>query len=140
MAATRKIENLLIDIRGGTRDLGVRLEAAQRDAFDTGELYYSSATEVDRLHHLLDQSSNYIADKAERPQVVQFDCGRTVRIVTDADGPYLDVSFVPANEIEQPPLTETEQAALDMMPPDFIERLIDGRIISGAKFPRDIVP
>ena len=88
------------------------------------------ARNADRLERLLDQSTNYVADDSVFPQVVQFENGRVVRIVSDGEHlPFLDVSFVPPKEIPQRPPTPDEQAALDLLKnSDFLERLMSGEL------------
>lgn len=83
--------------------------------------------EIERLCSLLAQSSNYVANKECRPTVMQFENGRTVRIIVDDEGAYLDTDFVPSNDIPQRPLTAEEAGALKILrDSNFIERLIAG--------------
>lgn len=127
--AVGDIEAATCHIRERANQLLVRLTTAESEALQAGGVNDGWAHEVDRLTHLLDQTSNYIADDAVRPSVVQFNNGRTVKIITDADGPHLDVSFVPSNKIKQPPLTQTEQEALDRLKNSgFIHDLLSGKI------------
>lgn len=120
-------DELVNQIVSSANELARRTNEAQGEALQAGGVNDSWAMEVDRLHHLLDQTSNYIADDAVRPQAVQFNNGRAVRILTDEQGPYLGVSFVPPPGIPQPPLTPGEQAALDSLRnSDFIDRLFRG--------------
>ena len=111
-STVRTISSHLAALSNNAHELFHRLERAECDAFTAGGVNDSWAVEVDRLTHLLHQSTNYIADRECGPTSVRFNNGRIVKIVVGAEGPYLDVSL--DEEDEEDYTLRADEAAAEL--------------------------